>query len=159
MRRLDGARPRRAAAARIAEPVAAWYVADILRGAPPPDNAAGGRIAYKTGTSYGYRDAWAVGFDRRTTIGVWVGRPDGAAVPGLVGRLVAAPILFDAYARLGGEPEPIPMPRACARRHHRHPAAAAPACAPGCAENHRRRRPPRRSRSPSRSTARASNSG
>ena len=64
----------------------------------------------KTGTSYGYRDAWAVGYDRRFTIGVWVGRPDGTAVPGLVGRLVAAPILFDAYARLGGEPEPVPMP-------------------------------------------------
>ncbi len=52
-------------------------------GTPPPDNAAGGRIAYKTGTSYGYRDAWAVGFDGRRTIGVWVGRPDGAPVPGL----------------------------------------------------------------------------
>jgi penicillin-binding protein 1C len=67
------------------------------------------RIAFKTGTSYGYRDAWAVGFDRRVTIGVWVGRPDGAAVPGLVGRLTAAPMLFDAFARYGGEPEPVPM--------------------------------------------------
>ena len=64
----------------------------------------------KTGTSYGYRDAWAVGFDRRVTIGVWIGRPDGGAVPGLVGRTAAAPILFDAFARLGGEPEPLPMP-------------------------------------------------
>ena len=44
-----------------------------------------GRIAFKTGTSYGYRDAWAVGFDGKRTIGVWVGRPDGAPVPGLVG--------------------------------------------------------------------------
>ena len=94
----------------VAEPVAAWYVADILRGAPPPDHALGGRIAYKTGTSYGYRDAWAVGFDRRVTIGVWIGRPDNGAVPGLVGRTAAAPILFDAFARLGGEPEPVPMP-------------------------------------------------
>lgn len=94
----------------VAEPVAAWYVTDILRGAPPPEHALGGRIASKTGTSYGYRDAWAVGFDRRVTIGVWVGRPDNGAVPGLVGRAAAAPILFDAFARLGGEPEPIPMP-------------------------------------------------
>lgn len=91
---------------RIAGSVAAWYVADILRGTPPPDNALPGRIAYKTGTSFGYRDAWAVGFDRRVTVAVWVGRPDGAAVPGLVGRLVAAPILFDAFARYGGEPQP-----------------------------------------------------
>ena len=74
--------------ARITEPVAAWYVFDILRGAPPPLNAIGGRIAYKTGTSYGYRDACAIGFDRATTIGVWVGRADNGAVPGLVGREV-----------------------------------------------------------------------
>jgi penicillin-binding protein 1C len=94
----------------VAEPIAAWYVTDILRGAPPPENAPAGKIAFKTGTSYGYRDAWAVGYDRRVTIGVWVGRPDGAPVPGLVGRLVAAPILFDAYARLGIEPEPLAMP-------------------------------------------------
>ena len=51
--------------------------------APPPANAKGGRIAYKTGTSYGYRDAWAIGYDGRHTIAVWVGRPDGAATPGL----------------------------------------------------------------------------
>lgn len=95
---------------RIADPVASWYVFDILRGAPPPDNALAGRIAFKTGTSYGYRDAWAVGYDRQFTIGVWVGRPDGTAVPGLVGRLVAAPILFDAFGRIGVEPEPLVMP-------------------------------------------------
>nr|WP_307826614.1 penicillin-binding protein 1C [Microvirga arvi] len=95
---------------RIVDPVSAWYAFDILRGAPPPDNALAGRIAFKTGTSYGYRDAWAVGYDRRFTIGVWVGRPDGTAVPGLVGRLIAAPILFDAYARLGVEPEALAVP-------------------------------------------------
>jgi penicillin-binding protein 1C len=90
-------------AQRIAEPVSAWYVADILRGAPPPLNAPAGRIAYKTGTSYGFRDAFAVGFDKAYTIAVWIGRPDNAAVPGLVGRQVAAPILFDAFARLGDD--------------------------------------------------------
>lgn len=95
---------------RIVDPVAAWYVFDILRGAPPPDHALGGQIAFKTGTSYGYRDAWAVGYDQRYTIGVWVGRPDGTAVPGLIGRSVAAPILFDAYGRLGVEPRPLPVP-------------------------------------------------
>ena len=97
-------------ARRLVGRVAAWYVADTLRGAPPPENAPPGRLAYKTGTSYGYRDAWAAGFDRRTTIAVWVGRPDGGAVPGLVGRVVAAPLLFDAFARLGREPEAIPAP-------------------------------------------------
>jgi penicillin-binding protein 1C len=88
---------------RIAEPVAAWYVADILRGAPPPLNAPSGRIAFKTGTSYGFRDAFAVGFDKAYTIAVWLGRPDNGAVPGLVGRQSAAPILFDAFARLGDD--------------------------------------------------------
>ncbi|MFJ5367569.1 penicillin-binding protein 1C [Bosea sp. CER48] len=96
--------------ARLVDPVAAWYVADTLLGAPPPLNAVPGRIAYKTGTSYGYRDAWAVGFDRRHTVGVWVGRADNGAVPGLVGRTVAAPILFDAFARLGIDPRPFPQP-------------------------------------------------
>ncbi|HWT30095.1 MAG TPA: penicillin-binding protein 1C, partial [Propylenella sp.] len=80
---------------------AAWYVASILAGAPGPDVISPGSIAFKTGTSYGYRDAWAIGFDGRHVIGVWVGRPDGAPVPGLVGVDAAAPILVDAFARLG----------------------------------------------------------
>ncbi len=92
---------------RLLDPVAAWYVASILIGAPPPENAPPGRIAFKTGTSYGYRDAWAIGFDGRMTIGVWVGRPDGMPVPGLVGRAAAAPILFDAFARSGHAPAPL----------------------------------------------------
>jgi penicillin-binding protein 1C len=102
---------RKTASRAIAEPLAAWYVGDILRGAPPPLNAPAGRIAYKTGTSYGYRDALAIGYDRRHTIAVWVGRPDNASVPGLVGRLVAAPILFDAFARIGVDSELPPKPR------------------------------------------------
>jgi penicillin-binding protein 1C len=96
---------------RVTDAVAAWYVADILRGVAPPANALGGRIAFKTGTSYGYRDALAVGFDKGTTIAVWVGRPDNAPVPGLVGREAAAPVLFDAFARLGREVEPIRAPK------------------------------------------------
>jgi penicillin-binding protein 1C len=95
---------------RLIEPSAAWYVGNVLIGTPPPENAVGGRIAYKTGTSYGYRDAWSLGFDGKRTVGVWVGRADGAPVPGLVGRVAAAPILFDAFARMK---EPIaPLPRA-----------------------------------------------
>ncbi|WP_354191831.1 penicillin-binding protein 1C [Bosea sp. OAE506] len=106
VRAEDGGAP----SPRLVEPVAAWYVADTLLGAPPPLNAVPGRIAFKTGTSYGYRDAWAVGFDRKHTIGVWVGRADNGAVPGLVGRVVAAPILFDAFARLGLDPRPFAQP-------------------------------------------------
>ncbi len=94
-------------ARRLLDPVAAWYVGNILIGAPPPDNAMPGRIAFKTGTSYGYRDAWAVGFDGRMTIGVWVGQADGAPVPGLYGRGSAAPILFDAFSRTGTATAPL----------------------------------------------------
>lgn len=92
----------------LLSPVAAWYVTDILRNAPAPANAKPGEIAYKTGTSYGFRDAWAAGFDGRHTIAVWVGRPDATATPGLAGRTAAAPILFDAFARISRARTPLP---------------------------------------------------
>ena len=111
-------RHRRPAAAELAaerrqvrallSPVAAWYVTDILKDAPPPTSARAGRIAYKTGTSYGYRDAFAIGYDGRHTIAVWAGRADAAAVPGLTGRTAAAPILFDAFARVGLQRATLP---------------------------------------------------
>jgi penicillin-binding protein 1C len=95
---------------RLMDQVAAWQVGNVLIGTPPPENGVHNRIAFKTGTSYGYRDAWSVGFDGRITIAVWVGRPDGAPVPGLVGRTAAAPILFDAFARTGRLPAALPKP-------------------------------------------------
>jgi penicillin-binding protein 1C len=100
----ENARP-----AQLVAPIAAWYVGNILIGTPPPANAVGGRIAFKTGTSYGYRDAWAIGFDGRRAVGVWVGRPDGAPVPGLAGRTAAAPILFDSFARMDRPFAPLPV--------------------------------------------------
>lgn len=101
-----------AAGLKVLDPVPAWYVADILAGTPPPPNGATGRIAFKTGTSYGHRDAWAIGFDGAHVIGVWFGRPDGASVPGALGLEAAAPALFDAFARLAPEPLPPPPPGA-----------------------------------------------
>jgi penicillin-binding protein 1C len=95
---------------RLMDQAAAWQVGNVLIGTPPPENGVHNRIAFKTGTSYGYRDAWSVGFDGRITIGVWVGRPDGAPVAGLVGRAAAAPILFDAFARTGKIPAALPKP-------------------------------------------------
>ncbi|WP_022722722.1 penicillin-binding protein 1C [Rhodopseudomonas sp. B29] len=95
---------------RLMDKVAAWQVGNVLIDTPPPDNAMRHQIAFKTGTSYGYRDAWSVGFDGKMTIGVWVGRPDGAPVPGLIGRSAAAPILFDAFARTGQLRTPLPKP-------------------------------------------------
>src|SRR5690606_37659500 len=59
--------------------------------------------AYKTGTSWGYRGAWAIGFDGRFTVGVWVGRPDGSPMLGRTGHSTAAPILFQIAAALPPE--------------------------------------------------------
>jgi penicillin-binding protein 1C len=96
--------------ARLLSARAAWHIGDILKDAPPPASARGQRIAFKTGTSYGYRDAWAVGFDGRHTVAVWAGRADGTATPGLTGHGSAAPLLFDAFGRLGERLHPLPSP-------------------------------------------------
>lgn len=60
------------------------------------------RIAWKTGTSYGHRDAWAVGISSDYTIGIWVGNSDGEGKNSLVGVSKAGPILFDVFNRLDG---------------------------------------------------------
>ena len=81
---------------------AAWIVRDILETNPRPgflgydlEISAERPVAWKTGTSYGFRDAWAVGVTDRYTVGVWVGRPDGTPMPGRFGADTAAPLLFD----------------------------------------------------------------
>lgn len=96
--------------ARLMTPQAAWHVADILAGAPRPAPWPDARVAFKTGTSYGHRDALAIGFDGAHAVGVWVGRADGAPMPGAYGVAVAAPLLFEAFARLG--PRPVALPPA-----------------------------------------------
>lgn len=80
---------------------AIWNITDTLSGVLPPLGMKQRGIAYKTGTSYGYRDAWSVGFDGRYVIGIWVGRADNGSVPGIAGYATAAPILFDAFAKSG----------------------------------------------------------
>ena len=97
---------------RLLSDTACWYLGDILRHGPLPQNVIGPAsaaqprvIAHKTGTSYGFRDAWALGFDADYTVGVWVGRPDGSPSPGHYGRNTAAPLLFRVFDLL---PEPTP---------------------------------------------------
>ncbi|MDE9556561.1 peptidoglycan glycosyltransferase PbpC [Xenorhabdus bovienii] len=76
---------------------AAWIVRRIMagEGRPKPDDSLSAEVplAWKTGTSYGYRDAWAIGLNARYTIGVWVGRPDGTPVVGQFGYATAIPIM------------------------------------------------------------------
>lgn len=100
----DGEAP----AARLMGPGAAWHLGDILSGAAPPPGAPALRIAWKTGTSYGHRDALALGYDGRVVAGVWLGRPDGTPVPGAFGAEVAAPVLFETFQRLGAPVTPLP---------------------------------------------------
>lgn len=94
---------------------AASEITQILRQAPTPSGRVPAwlaqnapPIAYKTGTSYGFRDAWAAGYTDDWTVIVWVGRPDGAPRTGETGRLAAAPLLFDIFAQLPfkGQSEP-----------------------------------------------------
>ncbi len=98
---------------RVLSEVSAWQVGDILAGMAPPAGVRAGGFAFKTGTSYGHRDAWAVGFDGRHVVGVWLGRADGTPVPGVFGADLAAPVLVRAFARLKPAPDPLsPPPRA-----------------------------------------------
>lgn len=94
----------------ITTDVAAWHIGHILSGLAPPPGAPRGRLAYKTGTSYGHRDAWAIGYDGRHVIGVWMGRADGTPVPGAFGGNMAAPVLFEAFGRLKPALAPLPAP-------------------------------------------------
>ncbi len=93
---------------RVLSASAAWSVSDILAGLQPPPGSPENRLAYKTGTSYGHRDAWAIGFDGRHVVGVWMGRPDGTPVPGAFGADLAAPVLFQAFARIAPQLTPQP---------------------------------------------------
>jgi penicillin-binding protein 1C len=98
----------RAEGQRVISEVAAWQVGDILAGLAPPPGAPQNRLAYKTGTSYGHRDAWAIGYDGKHVIGVWMGRADGTPVPGAFGADTAAPVLFQAFNRLKPKLDPQP---------------------------------------------------
>lgn len=100
----------------LLQPVAAWHTTDILSGTPPPVGSSASGIAYKTGTSYGYRDAWSVGYDGRYVLGVWVGRADNGPVPGITGRSSAAPILFEAFTKTGLKRTPFKQAPAGALR-------------------------------------------
>ena len=93
----------------VLAPRAAWQVGNILSDIPPPPGARAG-LAYKTGTSYGHRDAWAVGYDGRHVVGVWIGRPNGTPVPGAFGGDHAAPLLFEVFGRLKPDYDPLPPP-------------------------------------------------
>ena len=97
----------------LMSPGAAWIIWNMLAQNPRPVPGSGGspwRLAWKTGTSYGYRDAWAIGVSPGWTIAVWTGRPDGTASPGNYGRFAAAPLLFRVHALLDENERMLPRP-------------------------------------------------
>jgi membrane carboxypeptidase/penicillin-binding protein PbpC len=81
--------------------LATWYTLDALKEVNRPDELdwrlirSVRKAAWKTGTSYGFRDAWAVGMTPEYTIGVWAGNAEGQGVPGLTGARTAGPVMFD----------------------------------------------------------------
>ena len=105
---------------RLLSPGAAWIVREVLESNPRPGEREGmfdagrrPRVSWKTGTSYGFRDAWAIGGTQRHTVGVWVGRPDGTPLPGQYGAITALPLLFeviDSLPRARGETVQPPPP-------------------------------------------------
>lgn len=88
---------------RLLSPGAAWIIRRILSGQARPDRDPRAQLvqrpqlAWKTGTSYGFRDAWAIGVGPRHLIGIWIGRPDGTPVPGQFGLASAAPLLLQVH--------------------------------------------------------------
>ncbi|MGH8173481.1 MAG: penicillin-binding protein 1C, partial [Rhodanobacteraceae bacterium] len=105
---------------RVLSDGASWIVRDILEANPRPGYSPGTfdpgsrpRVAWKTGTSYGFRDAWAVGATRRYTVAVWIGRPDGTPLPGQYGAVTALPLMFqivDSLPRSSMSVAPEPPP-------------------------------------------------
>lgn len=95
----------------LVTPEAARQTLRILEGAPPPSGIVqvaairdAAALAVKTGTSFGFRDAWAFGVSARHVVGVWVGRPDGTPSPGHYGRNTAAPLLYRVFDLLPADP-------------------------------------------------------
>jgi len=86
---------------------AAWLILDALRDVNRPEEEEGWQsfassreIAWKTGTSFGFRDAWSVGMTADYLVGVWVGNADGEGRPGLTGVSAAAPLMFEVFRLL-----------------------------------------------------------
>ena len=91
-------------------PCAVWQTFDAIKEVNRPEEIdwrtipSMQTIAWKTGTSYGFRDAWAVGVTPRYTVGVWVGNATGEGKPGLVGARTAGPVMFDVFNLLPSSP-------------------------------------------------------
>ena len=96
---------------------AIWFTLNALTKVEKPDNEVGSdffesnqTVAWKTGTSFGFRDAWAIGTTTQYVVGVWTGNADGEGRPGIVGIQSSAPLLFDIIKLLPKSPGAFPQP-------------------------------------------------
>lgn len=99
---LDDERPTRSQSINFLDPISIWYMFQSMEEVMRPGEeglwkqfSSSQKVAWKTGTSFGFRDAWAVGLTPRHAIVVWVGNGSGEGRPGLIGVQAAAPVLFD----------------------------------------------------------------
>jgi penicillin-binding protein 1C len=116
MKQEDSAPPLASSAVFTASAI--YHTLDVLKEVYRPGEETGWRnfystkkIAWKTGTSFGHRDGWAVGITPQYAVGIWVGNADGEGRPGLTGTETAAPIMFDVFSLLPGNAwfhEPLP---------------------------------------------------
>ncbi|MCX7343129.1 MAG: penicillin-binding protein 1C [Proteobacteria bacterium] len=89
--------------------IAQNWVTQTLAQTPMPDQRIKNHgVAYKTGTSYGFRDAWSIGYDNDYVVGVWVGKADGTPCPGYHGRQIAAPLMMQIFDYLKISPIAVP---------------------------------------------------
>ncbi len=101
----------------VVSAAAAWLAFDAMQEVERPDSEGGWenfrsrrRIAWKTGTSFGFRDAWAIGVTPKYAVGVWTGNADGEGRPGLIGVLTSGPVLFDIFNALPNSTEWFEQP-------------------------------------------------
>lgn len=92
-------------------------------------------IGWKTGTSWGFRDAWSIGVSRDYTVGVWVGRPDNQPNTEMLGRLTAAPLMFDIFQIVDRRPEAIESPSDVITKRVCWPDGRSEATASSCRES------------------------
>lgn len=102
---------------RLLSPEAAWITWNSLKGVKKPRGFSYGLsqakladIGWKTGTSWDYRDVWAIGVSKQYTLGIWLGKPDGKPMQKTMGSILAGPLLFNLFGQLAAEKGSIQQP-------------------------------------------------
>ncbi|GHA44937.1 penicillin-binding protein 1C [Photobacterium aphoticum] len=122
-----------AAGQTLLSPASSWIIYKTLSEITAPDRVVPTirrQIAWKTGTSYGYRDFWSVGVSPDYTVGVWIGRPDASPVVGYLGATQAAPLMFDTFDQLPRDQRQVTRPSSVVKQVICWPGGKAKAATP-----------------------------